>query len=156
MTPSACGGAHGLVEQHAQFDGAVGPLLITGAGVGLAVSPSMNTATFRLSPGDTGVGSALANTQQQIGQSIGTSLFNTLAVAATTHYLTDHPAGAGAATLAEVHGYTVAFWWATGILAAGAVICGALLRRGPLDNGDIASGQSASAHQIEPCPIIHA
>jgi hypothetical protein len=116
----------------------------------------MNTATFRLPPADAGVGSALANTQQQIGQSIGTSLLNTLAVAATTHYLTDHPTGAGAATLAEVRGYTTAFWWATGILAVGAVICGALLRRGPLDGADISSGQSASAHQIETGPIVHA
>ena len=112
----------------------LGPLLVTGAGTGLAVSPSMNTATFRLPPADAGVGSALANTQQQIGQSIGTALLNTLAVAATTHYLTDHAAtSAGAIALASVHGYTTAFWWAAAILAAGAVICALLLRRGPLD-----------------------
>jgi hypothetical protein len=34
--------------------------------------------------------------------------------------------------LAAVHGYTTVFWWCTGIFAAGAVICGTLLRRGPL------------------------
>jgi hypothetical protein len=31
-----------------------------------------------------------------------------------------------------VPSYTTVFWWCAAILAAGAVICGALLRRGPL------------------------
>ena len=35
------------------------------------------------------------------------------------------------AGLALVHGYTTAFWWTAAIFAAGAVICGTLLRRGP-------------------------
>jgi hypothetical protein len=75
----------------------LGPLLITGVGTGLAISPSMNTAAYRLPPADAGVGSALANTQQQIGRSIGTALLNTLAVAATTGHLTTHAsAGMGA------------------------------------------------------------
>src|SRR5258708_5710872 len=33
---------------------------------------------------------------------------------------------------AAVHGYTTAFWWTAGIFAIGAVVCGSLLRRGPL------------------------
>jgi hypothetical protein len=40
--------------------------------------------------------------------------------------------------LAAIHSYTTVFWWCAGIFAAGAVICGALLRRGPLTRpGDI-------------------
>ena len=31
-----------------------------------------------------------------------------------------------------VHGYTTVFWWCTGIFLAGAVICGTLMRSGPL------------------------
>jgi hypothetical protein len=34
--------------------------------------------------------------------------------------------------LALAHGYDTAFWWTAGIFAVGAVIGGALLRRGPL------------------------
>jgi len=34
--------------------------------------------------------------------------------------------------LALAHGYDTAFWWIAGILAGGAIICGTLLRRGPL------------------------
>jgi EmrB/QacA subfamily drug resistance transporter len=144
----------GITPESGYAAALLGPLLITGAGTGLAVSPSMNTATFRLPPADAGVGSALANTQQQIGQSIGTSLLNTLAVVAAAHYLTGHPTGAGAATLAEVHGYTTAFWWATGILAAGAVICGVLLRRGPLDRPDKSGRQNAPAEQSVGLPTV--
>jgi MFS family permease len=31
-----------------------------------------------------------------------------------------------------VHGYVAGFWWTAAVFAAGAVVCGALLRRGPL------------------------
>jgi hypothetical protein len=111
----------------------------------------MNTATFGVPPADAGVASATANTQQQIGTSIGTALLNTIAVSATTSYLTTHLAAGRPAeltTFALLHGYTTAFWWSAGILAAGAVICGTLLRRGPLaGQGD--SGQDAP-HAAQP------
>ncbi|HEX4251034.1 MAG TPA: hypothetical protein VH008_24420, partial [Pseudonocardia sp.] len=41
--------------------------------------------------------------------------------------------------LALVHGYTTAFWWCAGIFLAGAVLCGSLMRSGPLQ------GRSAPA-----------
>jgi hypothetical protein len=76
---------------HSGYAAAIlGPLLISGAGMGLVVSPAMNTATFGVPPADAGVASATANTQQQIGTSIGTALLNTLAVSATTRYLITH------------------------------------------------------------------
>ncbi len=34
--------------------------------------------------------------------------------------------------LGLVHGYTTAFWWSAAIFACGAVVAGALMRRGPL------------------------
>ena len=127
----------------------LGPLLICGAGIGLVVSPSMNTATFGVPPADAGVASATANTQQQIGTSIGTALLNTIAVSATASYLTTHLAtghpAAELTALAALHGYTTAFWWAAGILAAGAIACAILLRRGVLaGQGD--PGQDGSRH----------
>jgi EmrB/QacA subfamily drug resistance transporter len=138
---------------HSGYAAAIlGPLLISGAGMGLVVSPSMNTATFGVPPADAGVASATANTQQQIGTSIGTALLNTLAVSATASYLATHLAPAGGrpgatlTSLALVHGYTTAFWWAAGILVVGAVICGTLLRRGVL------AGQGDSQHQETPAP----
>jgi hypothetical protein len=69
-------------------------------------------------------------------------LLNTIAASATTAYITTHLAALhakpNAATLHAVqaagfvHGYTTVFWWCTGLFIAGAIICGALMRRGPL------------------------
>ena len=119
----------------------LGPLTVMGFGTGLVMSPSMNTATFRVPADDAGVASATAQTQQQIGTSIGTALLNTLAVSATAHYVTNaaatHAAPGGRLSpallnSALMHGYSTAFWWAAGIFAVGAVACGTLLRNGPL------------------------
>ena len=63
------------------------------------------------------------------------ALLNTIAASATTNYLASHTSGRPApqlAQLAAIHGYTTVFWWCAGIFAAGAIICGALLRPGPL------------------------
>ena len=111
----------------------LGPLLVTGVGMGLIFGAAANTGTFGVAPRDAGIASASANTGQQLGGSIGTSLLNTIAASATTSYLASHlherPEWVH---LAAIHGYTTVFWWCAGIFAAGAVICGALLRRGPL------------------------
>ena len=124
---------------HSSYASAVlGPLLVAGAGFGFTIAPAINTGTFGVAPQDAGVASATVNTGQQIGGSIGTSLLNTLAASATASYLTAHIAagrgrpGPRLVGLALVHGYTTAFWWSAAIFAAGAVICGTLLRRGPL------------------------
>lgn len=60
------------------------PLLVDGAGIGLIIAPSINTGTFGVTPEDAGVASATVNTGQQLGGSIGTSLFNTIAASATS------------------------------------------------------------------------
>lgn len=118
----------------------LGPLLVAGAGIGMSMPPSMNTGTFGVAPGDAGVASATLNVGQQLGGSIGTALLNTIATSAAAAYVTSHLSPALAAPAARsalqasaaVHGYTTAFWWTAGIFAGGAVICGTLLRRGPL------------------------
>ena len=127
---------------HSGYVAAVlGPLLIVGMGFGFTTAPAMNTGTYGVAPQDAGVASATLNTGQQIGDSIGTSLLTTLAAGATASYLTAHSTPGSLvhghpssmlAALAMVHGYSTAFWWCAAIFAGGAVICGALLRRGPL------------------------
>jgi len=95
-----------------------------------------NTGTFGVAPRDAGIASASVNTGQQLGGSIGTALLNTIAASAATSFLASHLRGRPAPQLiqlAAIHGYTTVFWWCAGIFAAGAVICGALLRPGPLN-----------------------
>jgi EmrB/QacA subfamily drug resistance transporter len=118
--------------------GVVGPLIVAAIGMGLVIAPSINTGTFGVAPQDAGVASATVNVGQQLGASIGTSLLNTLFTAAVTSYLAAHLSSArligrqALTGLALAHGYDTAFWWIAGIFACGAVICGALLRNGPL------------------------
>ena len=113
----------------------LGPLVVTGIGMGLIFSFAANTGTFGVAPHDAGIASASVNTGTQLGGSIGIALLNTIAASATTSYLAGQAHGRPAPQLAElaaIHGYTAVFWWCAGIFAAGAVICGALLRPGPL------------------------
>ena len=53
--------------------------------------------------------SALVNTMQQVGGSIGTAALSTIALTATASYLIAHHAGPLAPAIAAIHGYTVAF-----------------------------------------------
>jgi MFS family permease len=106
-------------------------LVILGLGYGLISAASMSVATVGLTS-DAGIASAMANTVQQVGVSVGTSLFNTLAVSAVTAYaLANRTTTTSVATLqaqATVHGYQVVFTYGAGFLAAGALVAGLLLR----------------------------
>jgi EmrB/QacA subfamily drug resistance transporter len=118
--------------------GVLGPLILAGVGLGMVIATAINTGTFGVAPRDAGVASATVTVGQMLGASVGTALLNSIFAAAVTSYLAAHLAAAGlvgrqALTgLALAHGYDTAFWWITGIFAGGAVIGGALLRRGPL------------------------
>ena len=103
-------------------------LILIGAGFGLILGASFPTATAGVPAHDSGVASAMVSTSQQIGGSIGTALLSTLAVSATTGFVTDHGPAPEVLRQAAVEGYTTAFWWAAGIFAAGALVTGALLR----------------------------
>jgi predicted MFS family arabinose efflux permease len=105
-------------------------LLVTGVGVGLVSAPATNTGTAGTAASDAGIASAMVNTSQQIGGSIGTALLNTLAASATTAYLVARPHTASVAARAAVHGYTTAFWWAAGIFFAGAILTALVLKPG--------------------------
>ena len=105
-------------------------LLVVGLGIGLAMSTVMINATARVPAGDAGVASAMVNTGQQIGGSVGTALLSTLASSAATSYVSSHPKTPDLLAQAAVHSYTTAFWVSAAIFAAGAVVCGTLMRSG--------------------------
>jgi EmrB/QacA subfamily drug resistance transporter len=113
------------------YAGAVLPaVIVMGVGFGLIMAPSFATATHGIEPGDAGVASAMVNTSQQVGGSLGLALLSTLFADAVSGYT---PAAgtpvARAQAEAAVHGYTTAFWWAAGILAAGAIVTRLLFER---------------------------
>jgi hypothetical protein len=122
----------------------LGPFIVTGAGMGFLFASATNTGTFGVAPRDAGVASATINTGLQLGGSIGTALLNTIAASATAAYLASNLRSRPTlqvVQLATIHGYTTVFWWCAGIFAVGAVICGALLRRGPLTQPEAIPGR---------------
>ncbi|MFJ9518332.1 MFS transporter [Kitasatospora sp. NPDC101801] len=97
--------------------------ILLGIGMGLIFMPTMSLATLGVAPNETGAASAIINTAQQVGGSIGTALLNTIAASVTTGWLATRNAGDPAVRAAgSVHGYAVATTVAMGILLAAALI----------------------------------
>jgi EmrB/QacA subfamily drug resistance transporter len=113
--------------------------LLTGLGIGCVFVPVFSLATQGVALHDAGVASAMVNTANQVGGSIGTALLNTIAASATAGYLAAHARGSATAAAAQglVHGYTVAIAWGAGILAAAALLATIMINAGrPPHPGD--------------------
>jgi hypothetical protein len=102
-------------------------LLVMGLGFGLIISPAINTATAGVQRQDSGVASALVNTMQQVGGSVGTAALSTIALTATAHYLLAHHTGRLAPAIAATHGYTMAFAISAALFGLGTVLTIVLL-----------------------------
>jgi MFS family permease len=129
----------GIGLESTYASGVLGPLLVMGFGIGLAMAPAMSVATFGVEAHDAGVASAAVNTMQQVGGSIGTALLSTLAGNAATSYLAGKVPTPQLAAEAAIESYTTAFTWAAVIFVAGAVLSGLLLRPG-VPKGEAAPG----------------
>ncbi|MGW0903110.1 MFS transporter [Streptomyces sp. NPDC002853] len=118
---------------HARYVPHVLPaLLLLGLGMGLTFMPVYATATAGVPVHDAGVASAVLNTVQQMGASLGTVLLNTIATGATSRYVHSHqhdPAHSGATLNAGmVHGFSVAYWCSAGVLLLAALVAGLTVR----------------------------
>jgi EmrB/QacA subfamily drug resistance transporter len=102
-------------------------------GMGLAFVPITLMATSGVAAEDSGLASGLFNTAQQVGGSLGLAVLSTLATNHTTGALGDGVAP----PLAQVEGFQIAFVGAAILLAAGAVLMVALLRRRHMANIDV-------------------
>ncbi len=100
--------------------------VIMAVGMALVFVPLGNTSLTGVSDHDAGVASAMVNTTQQVGASLGVALLNTVFTNATTSYIQTH--GPASAPLAAVHGYNVAFTASAALLAASALATFALIR----------------------------
>jgi EmrB/QacA subfamily drug resistance transporter len=103
----------------------LGPLVLLGMGGGLGFAPLIGTATANIPPAIAGVGSAMVNTSQQVGGSVGLSVLSIVYASAVSRSVAaNHDLAA-----ASVHGATVAFAAAAGVFAVGAVIAALMLQR---------------------------
>ncbi|SEM03018.1 MFS transporter [Streptacidiphilus jiangxiensis] len=139
-------------------------LLMLGFGMGLVFMPAMNLATRGVKPQDAGVASAMVSTSQQVGGAIGTSLLSTIANSATANYASSHAAqvhskadGVQLGLQAMVHGFSVAYWIAGGLLALAALSAGLLINARPQSGGpDVhASGDGTKATEDAPPVFAH-
>jgi hypothetical protein len=84
---------------------------------------------------DAGVASAVLNSTQQIGGSLGTALLNTFYASAVASFIPAHHLPPSAFNpLAAIHGYHVAFWIGVGLIAAAFVAILVLVTAGKDDN----------------------
>jgi EmrB/QacA subfamily drug resistance transporter len=104
--------------------------LLMSVGMAGVFIPVSSVALVGAGQHDAGVASAVLNSSQQIGGSLGTALLNTVFAAAVTSYLAENlraPADAARLTpMALIDGYHVAFIWGAGLLAA-ALACAVLM-----------------------------
>ncbi|MBF6555772.1 MAG: MFS transporter [Acidimicrobiales bacterium] len=85
------------------------PEIIVSFGMGMAFVPMSSTALIGVDPKDAGVASALVNTTQQVGSTLGIALLNTIAASAAATFVASHVHTRATARAAVVHGYTTAF-----------------------------------------------
>jgi EmrB/QacA subfamily drug resistance transporter len=101
-------------------------LVLMSVGMACVFIPASSTALVGIGEHDAGVASALLNTSQQVGGSLGTALLNTLYAGAVTSYVAGHMSQGGdsrkVAGLALVHGYHVAFFWGAMLLTAAFIV----------------------------------
>jgi EmrB/QacA subfamily drug resistance transporter len=97
-------------------------LVLTGLAMGCVFAPAFSTATLGVQSADAGIASAMVNTSQQVGGSVGTALLSTIFASAAASYASGHLKAAGLAGAASVHGYTTAFDWAAAIFGLGLLV----------------------------------
>ncbi len=129
-------------------------LLIIGMGMGCIFAPAFSSATLGVDGNEAGIASAMVNTSQQVGGSVGTALLSTLFASAAAGYAASHAHVKGLAGAALIHGYTTAFWWAAGFFALGLLLAllilpGRTKPRAPTVKAALARLAVANCHHID-------
>jgi EmrB/QacA subfamily drug resistance transporter len=100
-------------------------MLLISLGMGQVFVSMSSTALVGVPQHDAGVASAMVNTMQQVGGSLGVAFLNTIATTATAHYALSH---SGVSPAAVTHGFTVAFGYSAAVFAVATVVVGLLVR----------------------------
>jgi EmrB/QacA subfamily drug resistance transporter len=124
-------------------------MLLISLGMGHVFVPLSSTALLGVPNHDAGAASALVNTMQQVGGSLGIAFLNTIATSATTSYAETH---GGLTAAATVHGFTSAFAVGVGIMTAALIVVVTLIR--PQGSAPTAGERAFDGHPGElPEPV---
>ena len=135
------------IDVHSTYLSIVLPAeLIVSVGMSLSFVALSSTALIGVAPEDAGVASALVNSAQQTGGSLGAALINTIATTATASYLVAHGHSPAALEAGAIHGYTTAFTFSGIVLAAAAITAFTLVRRARPEPEE----QSVVVEEVEP------
>jgi predicted MFS family arabinose efflux permease len=136
-------------------------LLVIGVGMGCIFAPAFSTATLGVPPNEAGIASAMVNTSQQVGGSVGTSLLSTIYGSAVASYAASHLHVGGVTAAATVHGDTTAFSWAAGIFGLGLLLTllilpGRVPGRSASLRAALARHAIGNCHHVEPTEVVPA
>ncbi|WP_212743095.1 MFS transporter [Microbacterium sp. 2FI] len=132
----SAGGMVWLAQVHdgvAYATGILPGLLLVGIGLGVIFASTLSSATWGVLPEDSGVASAVLNSAQQIGTSLGVAVLTTLSGLATGVYIGTHLVEVGGLggvpsthtiALAVIAGYQAVFWFAAVAFVATALVAG--------------------------------
>jgi len=180
-------GATGLfwfsqVGPNSSYWGSVlGPMLVTATGMAMCFVPLTLAAVSGVRRDEQGIASALLNSGQQVGGSLGLAVLGTIAVETTrhqittvieslgaagravSHYLGSAPPPAHAPIPATVHhaitsafvdGYTMAFAVGSGIVAFAFLLATFVLRRTAPATAEAVAGRDAGDEGVEVAPAL--
>jgi EmrB/QacA subfamily drug resistance transporter len=116
-----------LTEHSSYAGGMLGPLMLTGTGIGLIFVPLQLVALAKVPDGDAGAASSLLNTGQQVGGSIGLALLGSLRSAHLPRTATK-AARTAASNHALAHGFSRGYLTAAAIVLLALVIALVVIR----------------------------
>ena len=127
----------------------LGPYVLIGLGMGLAVTPIAVAGTAGVPREQAGLASGLLNTSRTVGASIGLAALATVAANRTSGRLTDVAATPAHTAAALTDGYALAFSVAAVVLAATAAVAMATLPSLRQLGEPVRAGQEAAAPALE-------
>lgn len=115
--------------------------IIMAVGMGCVFVPLSNTSLTGVADHDAGVASAMVNTTQQVGGSLGVALLNTVFTTTIVNYGKNNHASPYSPS-AQIHGYNVAFGISAILLGLSTLVTFLLIRKDP-ETPAIAEGAKA-------------
>ena len=129
--------------------GLLGPFLLIGMGMGLAVTPIAVAGTSGVPPQDAGLASGLLNTSRTVGASLGLAALATLAADHTASVLRGTVPTAAHKAAAFTDGYALAFAIAAGLLVVTGAVAMATLPSMREITRRVAAHEGVRAPQLE-------
>jgi EmrB/QacA subfamily drug resistance transporter len=116
-----------LTEHSTYASGLLGPIMVTGLGLGMLFVPLSLVALARVREADAGVASSLLNTGQQVGGSIGLAVLGTVAWSAVANSLRSSAAGSSPAALKAATNHALAVGFSRGFEVSAGIALLALI-----------------------------